>query len=220
MRAILHYASAVPDIERERDFDRFLTFIDAIVAIAITLLVLPLVELTADIGEFDTVADLLDEHQAQLWAFLLSFAVISRLWFVQHRSVRHVLRYHDRVAHLLMLWALTIVFLPFPTALVAEAGGSALTKLLYIGTMVVSTVMLVFVEAVLVRHPELTDGDDDADPVDGVASAALLALALGISVALPATSYFPLLLLLVAGPVANGWRRLRGRGSRPSRVGE
>jgi len=63
----------VPDTERERDFDRFLTFIDAIVAIA-------------------------------------------RLWFVQHQTVRHVLRYHPRVAHLLMLWVLTIVFLPFPTA--------------------------------------------------------------------------------------------------------
>jgi uncharacterized membrane protein len=30
--------------ERDRNFDRLLTFVDAIVAIAITLLVLPLVE--------------------------------------------------------------------------------------------------------------------------------------------------------------------------------
>jgi uncharacterized membrane protein len=220
MPPILHYASSVPDTERERDLDRFLTFIDAIVAIAITLLVLPLVELTADIGEFDTVADLLDEHQTQIWAFLLSFIVIARLWFVQHQSVRHVVRYHHRIAHLLMLWALTIVFLPFPTALVATSGSSALTKLLYIGSMVVSTAVLTLVEAFLVRHPELTDGHDDADPVDGVANVLLLLAALGISVALPATSYFPLLLLLLSGPAADGWRRLRGRGSRGARVGE
>jgi uncharacterized membrane protein len=208
------------ELERERDFDRFLTFIDAIVAIAITLLVLPLVELTADLDEFGSVGDLLDEHQTQIWAFLLSFAVIARLWFVQHQSVRHVLRYHGRVARLLMLWVLTIVFLPFPTALVAAEGSSPVTKVLYIGTMVVSTAVLTLVEAFLRRHPELTDGDDDADPVDGVTNLVLLLVALGISLAVPATSYFPLLLLAVSGPLADRWRRLRGRGSRAPRVGE
>lgn len=208
------------DVERQRDFDRFLTFVDAIVAIAITLLVLPLVELTADIDQFDTVADLLDEHQTQIWAFLLSFVVIARLWFVQHRTVRHVLRYHTRVAHLLMLWALTIVFLPFPTALVAASGSSALTKVLYIGSMIVSTAVLALVEAFLVRHPELTDGRDDADPVDGIANVVLLVAALVVSIALPVTSYFPLLLLVLSGPAAGGWRRLRGRGSPGTGVGE
>jgi uncharacterized membrane protein len=204
----------------ERGLDRLVTFLDAVVAIAITLLVLPLVELTSDLDQFDTVGDLLDEHQTQIWAFLLSFAVIARLWFVQHRSVRHVLRYHARVAHLLMIWVLTIVFLPFPTALVAASGSSDLTKLLYIGSIVVSAAVLALVEAFLVRHPELTDGDDDSDPVDGVANVVLLLVALGISVAVPAASYFPLLLLVVARPVADGWRRLRGRGSRGARVGE
>lgn len=208
------------ELERERDLDRFLTFIDAIVAIAITLLVLPLVELTSEIDQFDTVADLLHEHQSEIWAFLLSFVVIARLWFVQHQSMRHVLLYHPRVAHLLMVWALTIVFLPFPTALVAGADDSDLTKLLYIGSIVVSAAMLALVEAFLVRHPELTDGHDDSDPVDGVVNVALLLVALVLSVVLPRASYFPLLLLMVAGPVADGWRRLRGRGSRRAGVGE
>jgi hypothetical protein len=35
----------------------------------------------------------------------------------------------------LSAWALTIVFLPFPTSLVAEAPDDRLTKTLYIGTM-------------------------------------------------------------------------------------
>ena len=34
--------------ERERDLERFLTFVDAVVAIAITLLVLPLVEISQE----------------------------------------------------------------------------------------------------------------------------------------------------------------------------
>ncbi|KQW52523.1 hypothetical protein ASC77_24410 [Nocardioides sp. Root1257] len=208
------------DTERDRGFERFITFIDAIVAIAITLLVLPLVELTADIEEYGSVADLLRENQAEIWAFLLSFAVIARLWFVQHDAVRHVLGYDRRVAQLLLLWALTIVFLPFPTALVAESADDRATKVLYIGTMVLSVVLLTLVEAYVERHPALTDGQNDADPVNGAANVAMLALALVVTLAVPQTSYFPLLLLLVADRVADGWRRLRGRGDRRTSVGE
>jgi uncharacterized membrane protein len=202
----------VAGIERDHGFERFITFVDAIVAIAITLLVLPLVEVTADIGEYDSVRELLRANHAQVWAFLLSFSVIARLWFVQHASVRHVVGYDRRVTRLLLLWVLTIVFLPFPTALVAEAPDDQLTKVLYIGSMVLSTTFLTLIEAHLVRHPELTDGDDDADPVNGAANVAMLALALVITLVVPAISYLPLLLLLAADRVADGWRRLRGRG--------
>jgi uncharacterized membrane protein len=210
----------VADTERDRGFERFITFLDAIVAIAITLLVLPLVELTADVDEYESVRHLLRENQAQMWAFLLSFAVIARLWFVQHDSVRHVTVYSRTVVNLLMLWGLTIVFLPFPTALVAEAADDEVTKLLYIGSMILSVVLVTVVETHLVEHPELTDGHDDADPVNGASNVAMLVLALVITLAIPATGYFPLLLLVAADPVAAGWRRVRGRGDRRTSVGE
>jgi uncharacterized membrane protein len=64
--------------------------------------VLPLAELTTDIGD-QPVAQLLRTHQGQLWSFLLSFAVIARLWFVQHHSLRNVLFAPDRLGLLLML---------------------------------------------------------------------------------------------------------------------
>lgn len=84
----------------------------------------------------------------------------------------------------------------------------------------IDAVVAIAITLLVLRHPELTDGVDDADPVDGVVNTALLLVALGISVVVPVTSYFPLLLLLVARPVANVWRRLRGRGSAGPRVGE
>ena len=195
--------------QRDRGFERLIAFIDAMVAIAITLLVLPLVELTSVIDDYASVDELLRENQAEIWAFLLSFAVIARLWFVQHDSVRHVVGWDRRLARLLLLWALTIVFLPFPTALVAETPDDPTTKLLYIGSMVLSTGILTLVEAGLARHPELTDGGDDADPVNGAANVAMLSLALVITLAVPATGYAPLLLLLAADPAARAWRRLR-----------
>ena len=204
---------------RERDLDRFLTLVDAVVAIAITLLVLPLVDLTSEVGGKVSVADLLREHQAEFWAFLLSFAVIARLWFAQHRTMRHVLYSHHRVDELMVLWMLAIVFLPFPTALVAEAPDSALTKVLYIGTMVLGTVCLGVIKEIVVRRPELLDGRGLPDPALTWASAGLMLIALAITLAVPATSYLPLLLLMLADNVVRWWRRLRRGGSGTGRVG-
>jgi uncharacterized membrane protein len=78
----------VAEPERDRGFERLVAFVDAMVAIAITLLVLPLVELTSEVDDYASVGALLRENQSQVWAFLLSFAVIARLWFVQHDGAR------------------------------------------------------------------------------------------------------------------------------------
>lgn len=178
--------------------------------------------MTADLEEYDSVGDLLRENRAELWAFLLSFLVVSRFWFAQHDSVRHVVRFDQRVASLLMLWALTIVFLPFPTALTAEAEDNATTKVLYIGTLIATMLALAALEAYLRAHPELTDGDPehDLDPLVGFVNVGLLLLALVITLVIPATNYVPILLLLLAGPILRGWRRLRGGGPRRTPVGE
>ena len=56
--------------ERERGLDRVLTFVDAVVAIAITLLVLPLAELVPEVGD-GSVTDLLREHDDELLTIVL-----------------------------------------------------------------------------------------------------------------------------------------------------
>jgi uncharacterized membrane protein len=58
--------------ERARDLERFVTFVDAAVAIALTLLVPPLVELTVELREDDSVANLLRNPRLEFVAFGLS----------------------------------------------------------------------------------------------------------------------------------------------------
>jgi uncharacterized membrane protein len=196
-------------LDRDRDLDRLLTFVDAVVAIAITLLVLPLVELTSDFREDESVALLLRHHQAQLWSFLLSFVVIARLWFSQHEAVKSLLLSHKYIYALLVFWMLTIAFLPFPTSLVAKAGHEPITKVLYIGTIALSTLATGLVSWVMRRNPQITDGSGRADAEPGVVSGVLLLLALVITLAIPATSYFPLLLLYLETPVRRLLHRKR-----------
>ena len=187
--------------ERERDLDRLLTFVDAVVAIAITLLVLPLADIAGEVGA-GTVSDLLSEHTAEIFGFLLSFLVIARLWLTHHEIVSGLVRQDRSIVNLMLAWALTIVFLPFPTALVAEAPDDAATKVLYMGTMAASSAVLAAIAWVIRRRPDARDTETAPDPSIAAASVVAFLAALTISVAVPATSYWPLLLLLLAEPVA------------------
>jgi uncharacterized membrane protein len=57
-----------------------------------------------------------------------------------------------------MFWLAAIVFLPFPTALLADGidGGFAA---LYIGTLLAVSVLNLLIANYLAHHPELTDGE-------------------------------------------------------------
>jgi uncharacterized membrane protein len=193
--------------ERQRDFDRFLTFVDAIVAIAITLLVLPLVDLAGRLGS-GSVSHLLDQNQSQIWAFFLSFVVIADLWLTQHRVLHHVVASDPWILRLLLLWTLTIVTLPFPTALLAQgdAGHQATTKVLYVGTMTASSLVLALLALVIGRRNALRDSPERPDVVGSFATVLVFLVILVVMLVLPRLGYWPLLLLLLPDRVLARWR--------------
>jgi uncharacterized membrane protein len=202
----LSYAAAMGD--RGRDLDRLLTFVDAIVAIAITVLVLPLADIAGEVGK-GPVTELLAEHTAEMFGFFLSFLVIARLWLTHHAIVSGLIGQTAWIVNLTLAWALTIVFLPFPTALVAEAPDDATTKVLYMGTMAVSSAVLAAIAWAIRRKPDVSDADAPPDPWIAAANVVLFLVALTVSVVAPVTSYWPLLLLLLAEPAV---RRIRALG--------
>jgi uncharacterized membrane protein len=186
--------------DRERDLDRLLTFVDAVVAIAITLLVLPLAEVGSEVHN-GTVADVLAEHSNDILAFFLSFTVIARLWIAQHRIVSSLIRQSTALIWLLLTWSLTIVFLPFPTTLAAATSNDSLAKVLYLGTMAVSSTLLSFISYVVGRDRSLRDVEAKPDVRQSAGTAIGFLLALVITVTIPATSYWPLLILILVDPI-------------------
>jgi len=196
--------------DRERDVERLLTFVDAVVAIAITLLVLPLAEVGRE-AQDGGVAGLLREHVTDISGFLLSFVVIARLWLAQHRIVSGLVRQSRAVVLLLLAWTFTIVVLPFPTALAAATSHDSLARVLYIGTMTVSSALLALIARVIGRDRSLRDTEVGPDPVYAAGTTAAFLLALAISVVFPATSYWPLLLLVLVDPVVDRVRARRAR---------
>ncbi len=196
--------------ERERDLERLLTFVDAMVAIAVTLLVLPLAEAGAEANDAP-VAGVLAEHAIDLIGFALSFVVIARLWVAQHRIVSVLERQSTGLIYLLLGWSLTIVFLPFATSLVTESSNDGLAKILYIGTMAVSSLLLAVIAWTIRRNRGLRDTDDAPDAVQAAATTVTFLLALALSLAFPVLSYWPLLLLVLTDPVVGRIRRARAR---------
>jgi uncharacterized membrane protein len=196
--------------DRSRDLERLLTFVDAIAAVAITLLVLPLVDLADEIhSEHQSVAHLIQSHQGLFWSFGLSFAVIARVWLAQHVLMRPVIASSPGIAVWLILWTAAIVFLPFPTALLSDGGHQAITKVLYIGTLTASSLCLAALALVIKRDRSLHEPGHTPSPASGVISSMLFLLALALSLVFPILSYYPLILLVTGDWLTALWTRLR-----------
>ena len=126
------------------DTNRLEAFSDGVFAIAITLLVLEIKVPPADIP--------LATGLLRLWpsyiAYIVSFLVIGAIWINHHAMFRHIVRVDETLLLLNVLHLMFIAFLPFPTAVVAEAfhhsAGEAVATAFYGGTL---TVIGIFVTA-------------------------------------------------------------------------
>ncbi len=198
----------------DRGLDRLITFLDAVVAIAITLLVLPLVDVIPSEGRDVDLGDLLADEAGRFGAFALSFAVIAQLWLAHHRIVERVGSYDMPFVLVNLAWTLTIVLLPFATEVAAVYGnGTRLGIALYIGTMTLSSACLTVLSLMVSGRPHLRrhgyDGAED-DPTGSLLTTAAFVVALVLGVAVPAVGYLALLLLFLPDPV----RRLLTRRAR------
>jgi uncharacterized membrane protein len=194
----------------EAGFRRLVNFSDAVVAIAITLLILPLVDSASNIGS-QTLGHFLAHNRPKLLAFALSFVVIGRFWWAQHVTFERLRSYNTLLVSGMFVWLISIVFLPFPTELlgVSQNGGRAVHGL-YIGTLLIAAVAGLIQVAAAVRNPELqVEGDHDLLRTDAYLSLSIVtAVALVVALAVPAIGLWALLALTLQGPLERvmGWR--------------
>jgi len=99
-----------------RQFDRLISFTDGIVAVAITVLVLPIVGLRAKQGEL-TVWQILNDNSGQITSFLLTFVVVAVMWQVHNRIFSRLAGFDDTIFWLNLLWLVLIVILPWSSSL-------------------------------------------------------------------------------------------------------
>jgi uncharacterized membrane protein len=122
-------------VEPDDDVKRLAAFCDAVMAIAMTLLVLDLEK--PDPRAITSTAQLheaLDQWSAY-FSFALSFWVIAIYWRAHFRAFRRFRHVDGTVLQLTLLFLFGITFLPFPTAILQRFSDERVAVLLYSGTL-------------------------------------------------------------------------------------
>jgi len=115
----------------ELGLERLIFFSDAVIAIAITLLVL---DLRLPEASSQSLAAQLGDLSSSFLSFFVSFAVIGLFWETHHRLFGFIERYDRPLLWLNLAFLFLIAFLPFPTSVLGKHW-SATAIFLYAGTL-------------------------------------------------------------------------------------
>ena len=124
--------------------ERLVFFSDAVFAIVITLLVLPL---TAEI-ELPAEAQDLRHEVVQQWpkivSFVVSFLVIGQFWIAHHNMFSLLRRFDPGLLWLNLIALLTVSFMPFPTAVLGARleDSDTFPVMFYAASMTISSIVL------------------------------------------------------------------------------
>src|SRR5581483_3937577 len=102
----------------EKETGRLEAFSDGVFAVAITLLVLNIK--IPGLESDDTLWQAFVSNWPMLVAYITSFATIGVMWINHHRLFTHIKHINTPLMLLNLLLLLIIVFIPVPTALLAE----------------------------------------------------------------------------------------------------
>jgi uncharacterized membrane protein len=108
--------------KKEFQVERLVFFSDAVFAIAITLLII-------EIKVPEIKGHLISEHSflkellsltPKFLGFIFSFFIIGLYWFIHHRMFGYIVNYNGKLIWLNLFFLLSIVLMPFSTAVYSE----------------------------------------------------------------------------------------------------
>ena len=147
-------------VHTQESVSRVLFFSDATVAIAVTLLMLPLLDLATPTSDQSVVEALLSQR-GPLLSFLLAFFLVTYQWRLHHRTLQGLQSYTPRLLTLNSWWLVAVVFLPLPTDWVGrDDTNPRVVAFMWVCQGVVGLLGL-GLWYFLQRHPELSGGKRD-----------------------------------------------------------
>lgn len=186
--------------------ERIVTFSDAVVAIAITLLLLPLadLELPAD-GKVTT---LFSENASKFGGLTLSWVIIAVFWFAHHRLFDRIAFVDRPLMWMNFGWMFGIALMPLPTNIVSENESTSQVVGFYVGWLGLVSGLITLMLWYARRHPDLmTEGSADSPGMrEGWYRSVLITLVFlivfVIALIAPANAMWFLLLQIPVDPIA------------------
>jgi uncharacterized membrane protein len=198
----------------DRSPERLVFFSDAVVAIALTLLVLPLADAVPEAAaKHADSLEVITANQWKIYSFLLSFVVIARLWIFHHRLFEQVKAYSQPLMVANLCWLLTIVVLPFPTEMIGKFDNDRFTAVFYIGAVLASNICQLAMILIIRADPAVAKhagGVPDRQRFGSALNTGILVVAFALAALVPGVGYLALLLLGLAHPAT--WIRYRRTG--------
>jgi uncharacterized membrane protein len=136
-----------PHARRERadppSVDRLLALSDAVVAIALTLLVLQLhIPSMSSLSNADSASQLaaqLGKDGDQWLSYLISFYIVANFWLVHHRVFNQLAGQREDLAWLNFVFLLTITLMPFTSNLIGQYGNNPLAVTIFAGNLLLAS---------------------------------------------------------------------------------
>jgi uncharacterized membrane protein len=159
--------------------DRIIGISDGVFAVAMTLLVLDL-KLPALVPSADhnVLAAALTKQIPRFISWILSFAILCRLWIIHHG----LMRAGDTRSWRFLTWNLiflsAVAFIPFPTSLLSEHHDQALSVIVFSATYLVASLALV---GMAVAYRRQTRSAGAATEESSVARIAAIMVAVALS---------------------------------------
>lgn len=202
---------AVPrDISTGRAFDRLISMSDSIVAVAMTVNVLTIVDIRR-VAETESVATLLADHAGQIGSFCFTFVIVGVMWLAHNRILNQMRGYDATIFWLNLAWLLLIALLPWPSTMFGvslvfgghkDTADQAGVGLFYWGTLAAISALGGLIGLHARRRPALLEPSSALDPQGQLRAwlyaAAFLVIGVASLVSPLAASWLPLALVAVS----------------------
>lgn len=138
----------------EESVSRLVNFTDAVAGIAVTLLILPLLEIEPP-EDGQTMWSVMSANSGLILAFLLSFVITLGYWRRHHRLMDGLQSFTPLLVAFNGAWLLALVFLQFPSEFLGRVGPEGGILTVYAGTLAAITWIGVVMAIYLRSKPDL-----------------------------------------------------------------
>ena len=156
-------------VRTDRGFDRLVNFTDATIAIAITLLILPIMDVLAEQsseegGKITDVAQFLVDERLSFVIFFETFFVMFWLWWANHKTFEKFREYDFLLVLLSFIWIVFMVILAFPIDL-ANHSDSDFVRAWANFACVIPLAVTAFINLYGRAHPQMLNDHADTDVI-------------------------------------------------------